>query len=235
MQEKQTFTIQSLVVTLILNTILLGTIYYLAGGVWNNQWMIILGIGLVLTLVLWGILQLLGRRLLDSAAMSAASAEAARIRESKQKEAPLVRQAKVVPKPVEAPPRSDASAIQILAILQRQGRLIDFLQEDLGLYDDAQIGAAVRSIHEGCQQALTEHVKLEPIYQEPEGSQVVLQPGFDTHAVRLLGNVVGNPPFRGELRHRGWRVAKINLPQRVDGQDKDMVVAPAEVEVSEKE
>ena len=90
----------------------------------------------------------------------------------------------------------------------------------------------MRSIHEGCKQALTEHVKLEPIYQEPEGSPIVLQPGFDPNAVRLLGNVVGNPPFHGELRHRGWRVVKIDLPQRVDGQTKEMIVAPAEVEVN---
>lgn len=233
MQEKQTFTIQSLVITLILNAILLGAVFYLAGGVWNNQWTIILVVGLVITLVLWGILQFIGRRLLDSVAMSAATAEAARIREAKAKEPPPVQRPTVAPKPAEPPPPpSNAPAIQILAILQRQGRLIDFLQEDLGAYADDQIGAAVRSIHEGCKQALVEHVTLEPIYQEPEGSPVVLQPGFDTHAVRLLGNVVGNPPFRGELRHRGWRVAKINLPQRVDGQAQEMIVAPAEIEVN---
>lgn len=234
MPEKQTFTIQSLIVTLIFNAILLGTLYYLAGGVWNNQWMIILGIGLLITLVLWGIIQFLGRRLLDSVAMSAAAAEAARLRETKQREpaTPAPQKPLATAKPVEVAPPSNAAAVQMLSILQRQGRLIDFLQENLGQYQDDQIGAAVRSIHEGCKQALTEHVKLEPIYQEAEGSSVVLQPGFDPNAVRLLGNVVGNPPFRGELRHRGWRVAKIDLPQRIDNQAKDMIVAPAEVEVN---
>jgi hypothetical protein len=232
MQEKQTFTIQTLIIPLVVNVIMLGAIYYLVGGVWNNQWLISLVVGLVLTLVLWGVVQTLGRGAIDRAAASATAAEAARLREARQKEAPPVQRPAVAPKPVPPPPPSDAPAIQILAILQRQGRLIDFLQEDLGLYDDTQIGAAVRSIHEGCKQALTEHVSLEPIYQEPEGSPVVLQPGFDTQSVRLLGNVVGNPPFRGELRHRGWRVTQLNLPQRVDGQTKDMVVAPAEVEVN---
>ncbi|MFN8486652.1 MAG: DUF2760 domain-containing protein [Caldilineaceae bacterium] len=232
MQEKQSFTIQSLITILVVNIILLGVIYYLAGGVWNNQWLISLIAGLVLTLVSWGIVQMLGRRAIDSAATSAAAAEAARLREAKQRETPAAQRPQAPPKPVAPPPPSDGPAIQMLAILQRQGRLIDFLQEDLGLYDDAQIGAAVRSIHEGCKQALTEHVKLEPIYQEPEGSAVVLQPGFDPNAVRLTGNVVGNPPFRGELRHRGWRVAKITLPQRVDGQAQALIVAPAEVEVN---
>lgn len=232
MQEKQSFTIQALMTILVVNIIILGVIYYLAGGVWNNQWLISLIAGLVLTLVSWGIVQALGRSAIDSAATSAAAAEAARLRETKQRETSPVQRPQAPPKPVAPPPPSDGPAIQMLSILQRQGRLIDFLQEDLGLYDDAQIGAAVRSIHEGCKQALTEHVKLEPIYQEAEGSTVVLQPGFDPNAVRLTGNVVGNPPFRGELRHRGWRVAKINLPQRVDSQAQEMIVAPAEVEVN---
>ena len=120
----------------------------------------------------------------------------------------------------------------MLAILQRQGRLIDFLQEDLSLYDDAQIGAAVRTIHEGCRQALAEHVKVEPIYNEAEGSTVTIQPGFDTRAIRLTGEVAGEPPFRGALRHRGWRVARIDLPRQAQSQDKEMIVAAAEVEVN---
>jgi len=232
MQEKQTFTIQTLVITLILNAILLGVIYYLAGGVWNNQWLTIFGIGAVITLLMWGIVQWLGRRQLDSAALAAASAEATRIREAQQR-TPAMPTPKVStpPKPVVQAPPSNAPAIQILAILQRQGRLIDFLQEDLAAYADDQIGAAVRSIHEGCKQALVEHVQLEPIFQEAEGSTVTLPAGFDANAVRLIGDVSGNPPFRGELRHRGWRVAKINLPERMQAQEKEMIVAPAEVEV----
>ncbi len=119
----------------------------------------------------------------------------------------------------------------MLAILQRQGRLVDFLQENLSMYDDAQIGAAVRTIHEGAKQALAEHVTLEPIFTETEGSPVAVEPGFDTRAVRLTGHVVGEPPFRGELRHRGWRVVNIHLPQQPGGQDKQLIVAAAEVEV----
>jgi hypothetical protein len=132
---------------------------------------------------------------------------------------------------VETGPPPAAGAIQLLSILQRQGRLIDFLQEDLSLYADEQIGAAVRSIHAASKQALTEVVKLEPIFREAEGTEVTVPPGFDPRQVRLTGNVVGNPPFRGELRHRGWRVAQIDLPTLVHSQEKEMVVAAAEVEV----
>src|SRR5207253_6846543 len=38
----------------------------------------------------------------------------------------------------------NGAAVQLLAILQREGRLLDFLQEDVDGYADAQIGAAVR-------------------------------------------------------------------------------------------
>jgi hypothetical protein len=117
----------------------------------------------------------------------------------------------------------------MLAILQRKGRLIDFLQENLSGYDDAQIGAAVRTIHAGCREALLEHVTLEPIYSENEGSQVTVDAGFDANAVRLVGNVTGEPPFRGTLVHRGWRVAKLALPRQTS--DKEKVIAPAEVEI----
>jgi hypothetical protein len=96
-------------------------------------------------------------------------------------------------------------------------------------YDDAQIGAAVRTIHAGCREALLEHVTLEPIYSENEGSQVTVDAGFDANAVRLVGNVTGEPPFRGTLVHRGWRVAKLALPRQTS--DKEKVIAPAEVEI----
>src|SRR5271165_2556408 len=43
-------------------------------------------------------------------------------------------------------------AVQMLGLLQRDGRLIDFLAEDVAAYPDAQLGAAVRSIHTSCRQ-----------------------------------------------------------------------------------
>jgi len=129
-----------------------------------------------------------------------------------------------------APERFDR-AVQMLALLQRDGRLVDFLAENISAYPDAQLGAAVRTIHETCRQALDHYVKLEPVVNSEEEQVVTLQKGFDPAAIKLIGNVAGEPPIRGVLRHRGWRVKEVNLPPLPQG-DARMVVAPAEVEIS---
>jgi hypothetical protein len=133
--------------------------------------------------------------------------------------------------PAPAPGSDGTSAVQLLAILQREGRLLDFLQEDVDAYSDAQIGAAVRDIHRGCKKALAEHLPLEPVLREAENAQVRVDPGFDPSRIRLVGNVVGEPPFTGALRHHGWRVAKVTLPAPAKATDPS-VVAPAEVELA---
>jgi len=101
------------------------------------------------------------------------------------------------------------------------------------MYEDAQVGAAVRNIHQGCKEALDEHVELNPVFEtEAEGAEVTVPAGFDAHAIRLTGNVMGDPPFRGVLRHRGWQVVRFDLPQQVPDQDPETwVLAPAEVEI----
>lgn len=132
------------------------------------------------------------------------------------------------PAPEPSPP-SPQAAVQILAILQREGRLIDFLEEDLGPYEDVQIGAAVRQIQQDCRKALAEHLELQPIFSEGEGTEVTIPPGFDPRAIRLTGQVAGDPPFKGILRHRGWRVQRVELPQTMTEQK--WILAPAEVEV----
>ncbi len=126
-------------------------------------------------------------------------------------------------------PDSDA-AVQLLALLQRDGRLVDFLREDIQSYDDAQIGAAVRTIHQACRQVLTEHLQLEPVLSGREGDEVTVPHGFDPSAIRLTGNISGQPPFRGALRHAGWRASRVTLPDQPTGQD-PRIVAPAEVEI----
>jgi hypothetical protein len=122
-------------------------------------------------------------------------------------------------------------AVQMLALLQRDGRLIDFLTENISGYPDAQLGAAVRTIHETCRQVLDRYLKLEPILNSEEDQPVTVQAGFDPAAIKLIGNVAGEPPVRGVLRHKGWRVKEVNLPPlpRAAGR---MVVASAEVELS---
>ncbi|MBS0367687.1 MAG: DUF2760 domain-containing protein [Proteobacteria bacterium] len=122
------------------------------------------------------------------------------------------------------------AAQQLLGLLQRDARLIDFVQEDIAAYSDADIGAAARVVHEGCRKVLNEHFRIEPVRKESEGSRVTLAEGFDAAAVRLTGNVVGSPPFTGSLSHRGWRVTESRLPSLADGHDTS-IIAQAEVEL----
>jgi hypothetical protein len=138
--------------------------------------------------------------------------------------------------PTEPPERSitDTSdrAVQMLALLQREGRLIDFALEDLGAYSDAQIGAAVRDVHAGCHRVFERYLTLEAILAGREGEAVTVgheQP-VDPAAVHLVGNVTGQPPFRGTLLHAGWRVSRIQLPPL--GMTGRSIVAPAEIELA---
>jgi hypothetical protein len=127
------------------------------------------------------------------------------------------------------PPRPADGALRLLGLLQEEGRLVDFLEEDLAPYPNDQIGGAVRAIHEGCRKALHAQFALEPVLRGTEGENVTVDAGFDAAAVRLTGNVAGAPPFRGVLRHGGWRVTSATLPDR-QGID-PRVIAPAEVEI----
>jgi hypothetical protein len=124
---------------------------------------------------------------------------------------------------------SDA-ACQLLGLLQQKGRLVDFLEEEVAQYEDAEIGAAVRVVHEGCRKALHEHFSMSPIREESEGARVTLEPGFDASANRPTGNLIGEPPFTGTLAHRGWRVTEVRLPKFAQGHDV-RIIAPAEVEL----
>jgi len=122
------------------------------------------------------------------------------------------------------------AGLQLLGLLQQEGRFIDFLQEDVGAYSDTEVGAAARVVHEGCKKTLRQHFTIEAVRTEEEGARVTLPEGFDSSAVRLTGNVVGQAPFTGSLTHRGWRVTEVKLPQVAAGHDLS-VVAPAEVEL----
>lgn len=140
------------------------------------------------------------------------------------------------PEPAPAPPPpapkapDHAAALHLLSVLQREGRLVDFLQEDIAGFDDASVGAAVRVVHEGCRKALSDYFTLEPVFSQGEGERVTVEAGFERSAVRLTGNVTGEPPFSGELRHHGWIAAEVRLPPPPSGQDL-RVIAPGEVEL----
>ncbi len=234
MRTRQSSAIQPLLVVIIGNAVLLAVLYFLLAGAIQaaGQTLLFVGVGGLGTLLLAFVVYSIANRSVEPLEAPPAPRVAPETRGAATAERvkPVAAPERV--RPVEPARTAEAGAVQMLAILQRQGRLIDFLQEDLSMYDDAQIGAAVRTIHDGSRKALAEHVKLEPVFQEAEGSSVTVQAGFDSHAVRLAGDIVGEPPFRGALRHRGWRVARIDLPAQAFGQDKGMVVAAAEIEVN---
>lgn len=131
---------------------------------------------------------------------------------------------------IEKRPLEYDRAVQMLALFQREGRLIDFLVEDVAPYPDAQLGAAVRSVHESCRQVVERYLKLEPIIASEEDRPVTVQAGFDPASIKVIGNIKGKPPLQGLLRHRGWRATQVNLPPLPEGAGRS-VVAPAEVEI----
>lgn len=120
--------------------------------------------------------------------------------------------------------------VHLFAVLQQEGRLMDFLREDLSQFEDGQIGAAVRQIHANCKKTVDRYLSPEPIMKQAEGETVEVDAGFDPHAVKLVGNVVGEPPFTGILRHRGWQLRSISLP-KLSEKESPNLIAPAEIEI----
>jgi outer membrane biosynthesis protein TonB len=122
-------------------------------------------------------------------------------------------------------------ALALLALLQREGRLVDFLTESIDAAPDDAIGAAVREVHRGCRKVLDQYLPMEPVMPGEEGAKASVPKGFDPAEIRLIGEAKGEPPYRGTLRHHGWRVVDAKLPALADGVDRT-VLAPAEVELS---
>lgn len=166
----------------------------------------------------------------------AAAWKVARALQGPELEAPEKREAEP-PLPIKAEPEPpppahgfEDGALYMLSILQRDGRLVDFLQEEIAAASDGDVGAAARIVHEGCRKVLGQYVTLAPIRSEEEGSAIDVQEGFDPATLRLTGNVVGQPPFRGRLAHPGWKAAKVGIPTLGKEQD-PTIIAPAEVEL----
>ena len=120
--------------------------------------------------------------------------------------------------------------MQLLGLLQKEARFIDFIKEDVSAYSDADIGVAARVVHEGCNKVINEYFTLETVRADQEGSKVTLVKGFDASEVRLTGNIVGQAPFTGNLIHKGWKVTNIRLPKLTAGHNAN-IVAAAEVEL----
>jgi hypothetical protein len=135
------------------------------------------------------------------------------------------------PAPAAPAPSARSDALTLLAVLQREGRLIDFLKEPIAGYDDTQVGAAVRDIHRDCAAALDRIFALIPLIDQPDGSPMEVPAGFDAARFRLSGHVSGQPPYRGRLRHPGWQASKLELPRWTGSGTSANIVAPAEVEL----
>ena len=134
------------------------------------------------------------------------------------------------PEPVILKEATPDAALQLLSLLQKEARFIDFIQENMSAYSDADIGAAARIVHQGCGKAISEHFTLSAVSQDQEGSRVTLNKGFDANAFRLTGNIVGEAPFNGTLVHKGWQVTDLHLPKLTEGHN-PRIIAAAEVEL----
>jgi hypothetical protein len=147
--------------------------------------------------------------------------------------APLLRPSQPEPSQKAAPvlpERLHGSALAVLATLQREGRLIDFLKEDMAAFSDGEVGAAARVVHTGCRKVFSDYFAVEPILKDEEGATVKVPAGFDPQRIRLTGNIAGQPPFRGTLKHHGWVATEVRLPAVAETLD-PRVLAAAEVEL----
>jgi hypothetical protein len=138
------------------------------------------------------------------------------------------------PAPVQPPPplesQAESEIVAFFALLQEKGRLIDFLMDDIAGYEDAEVGAAARVVHQGCRQILDEYFKISAISEAQEGAQVTLPAGYPTDQYRIVGKLAGEPPFTGTLLHKGWKTNSVKLP-RILTSGKLPAIAPAEVEL----
>ncbi len=125
--------------------------------------------------------------------------------------------------------RTADGALQILGILQRDSRLVDFLMEDIAGYSDEQIGAAVRELHDQCRDSISRYLTLQPVIDGVEGTYTNA-PSADANVVKFVGNVPATPPKGGTLRHKGWRAVKVDLPA-IAGRQDPSIIAPAEIEI----
>ncbi|MFO7839369.1 MAG: DUF2760 domain-containing protein [Desulfosalsimonadaceae bacterium] len=192
------------------------------------------GVFLVLGLILWLLIRRCLVRVLRREGLAADKKAPAKKRAGKDKPEEAPAAAEEAPEQTGKKERkriNERFYLHLLSVLQRDGRLLDFLEEDLNLYEDAQIGAAVRSIQDNCKKTINQSLSPKPVFDKAEGDTVTIPADFDPNAVKLTGNVSGEPPFTGILRHRGWRAARLELPTLSSRQDPG-IIAPAEVEIS---
>ena len=149
------------------------------------------------------------------------------------REAPAPAAAPVAAQP--PPPaanQAEAEVVAFVSLLQEKGRLVDFLMEDVAPYDDKQVGAAARVVHQGCREVMNDSFKITPISQAEEGSRITVPAAYAADEYRLLGKISGDPPFTGTLLHKGWKTESVKLPRILKSDEKHLPsIAPAQVEL----
>jgi hypothetical protein len=154
------------------------------------------------------------------------------------------------PKAAQKPVATRSEALTLLAALQREGRLVDFLREDLGGATDAQIGAVARDLQRDCRAAVERFFALAPLSEQSEGSRIELPAGYDAaryHVLGKSGSNTGGSPAAGKVDcepqsdgleaavcgvvlHPGWRATKCDVPTYTGPESGHLVIAPCEVE-----
>ncbi len=134
------------------------------------------------------------------------------------------------PEKLAAAKPGQSEAITLLAALQREARFLDFLMEKLDGYDDAQVGAAARSVHDECAAVVERFFEVRPLRTEDEMSQITVETP-DAAREQLVGDVRGEPPYTGRLTHHGWIANRCELPKWSGKPESALVVAPAEIEL----
>jgi hypothetical protein len=134
--------------------------------------------------------------------------------------------------PQPEPPQA-GEALVLLSLLQEKGRFLDFVMEDITTYQDAQVAAASRVVHQGCSAVVKEHLDISPVHAGKEGDRITVDTAAEPNRYRLVGKIVGQPPFSGVVVHRGWKTSRMSLPRftrPVDATGPN-TITPVEVEV----
>ncbi len=129
--------------------------------------------------------------------------------------------------------RETATVLDLLSLLQSKGRLLDFAMDDIAPYSDEQVGRVARVVHSGLNDALKDTIVIRPLHDGAEGDTVSLESPVDTERYRFIGDLTKEPPFSGQVLHRGWKAEKISLPySSSDTRSEENIVHPVEVEVA---
>ncbi|MDP7537471.1 MAG: DUF2760 domain-containing protein [Methylococcales bacterium] len=134
------------------------------------------------------------------------------------------------PEPIILKEFTPDAATQLLSLLQKDARFIDFIFEDIAAYNDQEVGMIARVVHDGCNKVINEHFILAPICPDKENSSITIHHDFDADAFFLTGNITGQAPFTGTLIHKGWQVTEIKLPKISEAHNVS-IITPAEVEL----